>query len=367
LDKNTKINEMEISDEFMKADSKETVNVIAQKLRTLQLEGDCGAVLITKDNDEVIGFITSQEILDSVAHGKDPLTLRATELMNTDFVEVLEDETLGQIMPIISERYPNAIVVIDSNRRCVGYFSKNDYRDAMAVLGVYNKKEKPKTPDDWRTKGIALSSLGKRLEALKCYEKSLLEDTNNEKAWTNLAKRLERINRHKDAIMCLDKAIAINSDDDEALVERGQIYTKENTQNLALKSYLRALEINPNNVDALMFMGMEQANLGEIEEAMKSLDKAVAIKGHTPELWFRKGNVLNKAKKFEDALECYNQAIDMDEEYEEAWYSKSMALSTMGNNKEALGCLEKILEINPNNEIAREAITSYQENRKFNF
>jgi tetratricopeptide (TPR) repeat protein len=358
---------MEITDEFIKANSKETMDVIAQKLRKLQLEGEEGAVLITLDDQEVIGFITTKEVLDSIAEGKNPAKMPATELMNTDFVEVLEDETLGEIIPVISKQYPNAIVVINKNRNCVGYFSKNDYKDAMAALGIYNKTKKPENSNDWRTKGIAMSSLGKRIDALKCYEKSLLENSNKEKAWTSLAKRLERINRHKDAIMCLDKAISLNSDNDDALVERGQIYAKENTQNLAIKSYIRALEINPNNAEALMFMGMEQANLGDIEEAMISLDRAVTIKGNTAELWFRKGTIFEKTKKFENALECYNQAIEMDESYEEAWYSKCVTLDAMGNETDALECLEKIVEINPNNEIAKDAITSYNETKSFNF
>ncbi|WP_455393295.1 tetratricopeptide repeat protein [[Eubacterium] cellulosolvens] len=369
MDKETKINEMEITDEFLKADSKETIGVVAQKLRQLQAESDSegGTILITQNDDEVIGFITPKELLDAIAEGKNPGKLRASELMNTDFVEVLEDETLGQIMPLIQERYPNAMVVIDSERRCVGFFSKNDYKDAMAALGVYNKSKKPKTANDWRTKGIAMSSLGKRLEALKSYEKSLLAESNKEKGWTSLAKRLERINRHKDAIMCLDKALEMNSKNDEALTEKGNIYSKQNMENLAIKSYERALEINPDNGDAYMFLGMEQANLGFIDQAMKSLDMAVSIKGPTAELWFKKGKIYEKAKKFEDALDCYNRAIVLDNDFEDAWFNKGVTLNKLGKDSETLRCLRRILEINPSNDLAKEAISNYKEKNTFDF
>jgi tetratricopeptide (TPR) repeat protein len=356
---------MEITDEFVLSDSKERVNVIAQKLRKLHMEGDTGAVLITQDNDEVIGYITEKEILDAVADGKNPADLKATELMNTDYVEVEKDETLGNIIPIISERYPNAIVVIDDERRCVGYFSKNDYKDAMAAMGVYNKKEKPKNPDDWRTRGIAMSSLGKKIEALKCFEKSVSSKKDREKGWVDLAKRLERIHQYKEAIMCLDKAVTIKPDDDEALIERGNLYSKENTESLAIQSFKKAIKANPDNPEPLVNLAMEHSKLGEFDEAMEALDKAEKISGETAELWFKRGIVNEKAKKLEEAVDCYNRAILINNDYEDAWFNKSIVLNRLGRNSETLQCLRRILEINPNNESAKEAISNFQEHGDF--
>jgi tetratricopeptide (TPR) repeat protein len=366
LDKNTKINELDITDEFEMAESNESIDKIAQKLKKLYEEHDHGLVLVTQ-GDEVIGYITGKEILDSIAAGREPSKMNAGEIINNDFVEVLEDETMGNIMPIISQSYPNAIVVIDSNRRCVGFFSKNDYKDAMAAMGIYDKKQQPKTSDDWRTKGIALSAVGKRLEALKCYERSIKSSPDQEKAWSNLAKRLDRINRHKDAIMCLDKVVTVNPDNDEALAERGDIYAKENTENLAIQSFKMALSINPDNVKAQISLGLEQAKLGEIDEAIKSLDKAQEMKGETSDLWFKKGNVYEKGKKYEEAVECYDHAIGMDDKFEDAWFNKGVALSALDKNPETLECLNKILEINPDNKSAKEAIDYYKENESFNF
>jgi tetratricopeptide (TPR) repeat protein len=360
------MNELDITDEFEMADAGETVDRIAQKLQKVYEENENAIVLVTQ-YDEVVGFITGKEILDSIASGSEPSKMKAEEIVNNDFVEVLEDETIGNIMPVISQQYPNAIVVIDKNRQCVGFFSQSDYGDAMAALGVYDKSKKPKTSDDWRTRGIALSALGKRLEALKCYEKSVRSSADQEKAWSNLAKRLERINQHKDAIMCLDKSVTINKDNDDALTERGDIYAKENTENLAIQSYKMALAVNPDNVRALTNMGMEQAKLGEFDEAIKYLDKAQAVKGETAEIWFKKGSVLEKGKKFEDALECYNNAINLDEQYEDAWFNKGVALSALGKDEETLGCLNKILEFNPDNRSAKAAIEHYEKNNSFDF
>ena len=157
MDKETRINELEITDEYMIANASESMEEIAQKLQKLHEETDGGAILITQDDEEVIGFITNKELVDVVASGNNPTSMNTAEMMNTDFVEVFEDDELGDIIPLIQEKYPNSIIVINENRKCVGYFSKNDYKDAMAGLGVYDKKHEPKSSDDWRTRGVALS------------------------------------------------------------------------------------------------------------------------------------------------------------------------------------------------------------------
>lgn len=361
MDKDTKINEMEITDEFSMADAKESVKLIAFKLQELQKETEHGAVLITDGTDKVIGFITKKELIALVARGESYTKTTASDIMSTDFEEVLEDDTLGNIMPKISKRYPNAMVVVNDKGHCVGYFSKNDYKDALAGLGVYDKSHEPETVDDWRTRGIAMSSLGKKSEAIKCFEKSIESSDDKEKGWSDLAKRLERINRRKDAIMCMDKVLSMDADNDEALTTRGKLYAEEKTQHLAIQSYKMALDVNPKNAEAWMDMGMEQANLGEINEALKSLDQAQAINGATPEIWFRKGNIYDKVKKYDDALNCYNEAIKLNDFYEEAWFNKGIALVNLGRDSDALQCLIKILQINPTNESAREALNNYKE------
>ena len=358
MDKDTKINEMEITDEFVMAASNTSVKDIAQKLQKLREETDHGAVLVTKNEKEVIGFITQREIVNLAITGTEFSDKTAEEIMNTDFMNIREDQILGKIVPLISKRYPNSIVVTDSEGACVGYFSKNDYQDALAALGVYDKSQDPKNKDDWRTRGIAMSSSGDKTAASKCYEKSVESSSNKEKGWSNLARKLEKENRSEDAIMCYDKLLELNSENEEALVEKANIYSEEHAENLAIQNFKKALEVNPNNVDAWMNMGLEQANTGDIENALQSLSKAGAIKGDTPELWFRKGNVHEIAKNYKDALDCYTHVLDLDEFHEEAWFGKGIALSKLGRNQDAQQCFVRMLQINPTNESAREALSS---------
>lgn len=357
------IKEMDIHDEFTLLSSSESVDAIAKKLKEV---GETGVILVT-DVGEVVGFISQNEILEVVSKGGNPAEIKANEIMNTDFVEVLEDEMLGNILPIIAQSYPNAIVVIKENRDCVGFFSRNDYKDALATMGVYDQSREPETADDWQTKGIAMSAQGEKEEAEKCYEKSVETSSNRERAWERLAKKLENLNKVKDALLCYNKVVTINKDNDSAFLNRGKLYSKQKTQNLAIHCYQLALSVNPNNVDALMNLGIEYSNSGKLEEALEQFEKIQEINGESSEIWYRKGNAHDHAKKYEEAIKCYDKAIELDDKFEDAWFDKGVALNNIERFEEALICMKEILKINPNNDNVQEAITRYKETGSFGF
>ncbi len=95
---------MNITDEFFMVGADYPGNVVAKHLQQV---GDGGVVLVANQNGQVSGFVTQREIVDSFAAGGKPQDILASQIMNTDFMEVIGEETLGTILPLISERYPN--------------------------------------------------------------------------------------------------------------------------------------------------------------------------------------------------------------------------------------------------------------------
>jgi tetratricopeptide (TPR) repeat protein len=353
MDKNTKVNEMEITDEFIMLMPEVNGEVVAQNLQDLDTEG---VVLLTKDGQKVVGFVTQHEIIEALAEGINPLEKPASEIMNTDFMEVLGDDTLEQLIPKISEKYPKVIVVVDNDRNCIGYFSKNDYNEALIALGYYDKTAEPKTPEEWRARGIAMTSLGHVEEAIKCYENSLEFHINKERAWFDLGKSFESDKRYKDAILCYDKVVSINPENEEAWMNRGNVYTMLRMPERAVWSFNRAAELNPQNDESLIKVGLAYCDIGEIDKALSYFESAEKRSGESPELWFWKGNAFKKAKKYTEAINCFDKAIKINSSYEDAWFNKGASLHIMGENEEAVECLEKVLNINPYNQSAREAL-----------
>jgi tetratricopeptide (TPR) repeat protein len=345
---------MNITDEFSMVRANAKGEDIAQHLQKL---GSDGVVLVTKSEKEVIGYITQRELIDAIAAGINVANIFASQLMNSDFMEVMEDDTLGTIMPRIARRYPNAIVVINFDLKCVGYFSKNDYRDALAALGCYDQSTQPTSPDEWRAKGVAMSAAGHTNEALQCFENSILAYPDKERGWFDLARMLEGSNRLNDAILCYDRVVSINPNNDDAWLNRGNVYSVLRMHDRAVKSFNRALVVNPDNVSAIINKGLALSDLGNIDQAIKCYNKAQSIKGETAEIWFRKGNSFDKVQKHKDAIKCYDKAIKLNTQYVDAWFNKGAALHMIGKEKKAIECMEMVLKLSPGNASAQEAIS----------
>ena len=364
VDKSTKIYEMDITDEFDLANVDLTADAVAKKLQTL---GDDGVVLVSREEGEVIGYITKQEIVNMVAEGCHPTEVYADQIMNTDFMEVVSEETLGDVLPMIAERYPNAIVVIDYERKCVGYFSKNDYKDALAGLGCYDKSREPETPEEWLTKGIAMSSMGRLAEALGCYEKFLVMDRDQERAWFNLARKFEKDDRPRDAGLCYDKYVSINPNDVNGWFNRGNMFAQLRNYTQAIQSYSRAVKLEPNNTKILVNMGLTLSDMGKFEAAVAAFEKAEAIIGESDDLWYKKGNIHDKAGNLKKAVRCYERAVRLNPNHEDSWFNQGATLHMLRKEKKAMKCFQEVLRLNPNNESAREALAICKENKGFSF
>ena len=360
VDKNSKISDMEISDEFFMVSADEMGDVVARKLNEL---GEGGVVLVAENKDEVIGYITTSEMIEVLAEGENPLELYADELMVEDFMEVVEDEMLGNVLPLLSERYPNAVVVIDYGGKCKGFFSVNDYKDALALLGYYDQSQEPQTPDEWKRRGIAMSSMGRPEKALECYENSLALVGDKEGAWFRMARGFEATGRLKDSSMCYDRVCAANPNNEDAWLNRGNVSFQLRKNKQAAKCFLRALEIKPAAVKPLLNLGLVYTEMGLTDKAIAAFNKAEAITGENGDLWYRKGNIYDKAGDTKKAIKCYEKATKLDPGHEEAWFNLGATLHSTNKIKRAAKCFEKTLVINPANADAREALAICKEGR----
>jgi tetratricopeptide (TPR) repeat protein len=353
MDENTKIMEMEITDEFILLPPDVKGDIVAQTLQDLDSDG---VVLITEDGSKVSGYISQKEMIDTLANGLNPLNIQASDIMKRDFYQVSGFETLGDFLPKISEKYPDVIVVTDNDGNCIGYFSQNDYKDAMVALGYYDERSEPKTPEEWLARGIAMTSMGHVEEALKCYENSLALHIDKERAWFELGKNFERDKRFKDAIMCFDRVVSMNSENEEAWINRGNVYSTMRMPDRAIQSYTHAVELNPKNDESKINIGLAYCDIGNVEQALSCFYSAEENTGGTAQLWYYKGNAYNKSKQYTDAIDCFDQAIKLNTRHEDAWFNKGAALHLMGEPQQAVECFNEVLKINPFNESAREAI-----------
>jgi len=69
--------------------------------------------------------------------------------------------------------------------------------------------------------------------------------------------------------------------------------------------------------------------------------------------YYELGMKYQKAGDYETAISYYNKSLEIEPEYADAWYNKGVALCNLGNYYGAIKCFDIVLEINPNDEGAK--------------
>ena len=203
------------------------------------------------------------------------------------------------------------------------------------------------TENDWSNKGIALNTLGKHQEAIKCYDKSLEINPRDAVAWSNKGTALNTLGKYQDAIKCYDKSLEITPRDAGAWSNKGLALYNLGKPQEAIKCCDKALEIDPRHCNAWNNKGIALQKLGNLPEAIECYDKSLKINPKDARVWNNKGNTLRNLEKYQEAIECYDKALEINPRDELAWKNKGSALGHLGKHQEAIECYDKILKINP--------------------
>ena len=90
-------------------------------------------VLIVLDEGKIPkGVLADAQILRAVAEGLDCSGETCGSHMDTDIMAVTPDTEVEKIVKEMHARQPHAVVAVDDSGAFVGYFSPNDYREALS-------------------------------------------------------------------------------------------------------------------------------------------------------------------------------------------------------------------------------------------
>jgi predicted transcriptional regulator len=107
-------------------------SVVEGTKRLIDLPG--GVLIVLGEDDSVKGVLGTKQILSAVAKGRDLSSSTCGEYMELDVMQVKMDEKISDVLPVINERKPQAVVAVDEDGAFSGYFSPNDYRQAMSKI-----------------------------------------------------------------------------------------------------------------------------------------------------------------------------------------------------------------------------------------
>lgn len=263
-----------------------------------------------------------------------------------------ERQMLGQVpaAPSLFRAVIEQCLQPDPSRR---YASFKDLREVVAPLFTRLTGKAVTIPSVanqsaalWDTKGSSLAALGRRQDAIVCYDKALALNSKDPRIWSNKGFLLQQLGCYEEGIYCYDRALALEQ---------------------------RLGGIWGNKAASL-------AAIGRYDDAIACHDKALALEPERAALWSDKGVALKLAGRYREAVACYDKATAIDPRFVEAWANKGVALASLGSHEDAIACYKHALGIDPQDSKAlyniglsfvalgrpRDAIRAYDASLKIN-
>ena len=103
-----RIRDLVLTDEHDTVDLEESLVDAAKKLLSLPR-----GILVALDDGKVKGVLTSIQILAAVAEGSDMASETCGSHIDTDVMEVGQDDIVSEIVQSMNERRPHAVVAVD--------------------------------------------------------------------------------------------------------------------------------------------------------------------------------------------------------------------------------------------------------------
>ncbi|MFX1391574.1 MAG: tetratricopeptide repeat protein [Promethearchaeota archaeon] len=122
------------------------------------------------------------------------------------------------------------------------FFESSNYTKSLSYLEKIIKIDE-KYDRVWNNKGMVLSKLGRREDAIECYNKAIEIEEKFDLAWYNKGTVLFKLGKIDEAIKCLNKAIEIDEKFVFAWNNMGIILSKSGRKDEAIDCYNKAIEI----------------------------------------------------------------------------------------------------------------------------
>ena len=124
------ISELNLNDEHITVGVEDSLREGAKRLLSVP-----GGILIVLDNDsKVKGVMGYKQFLQAIDKEMDMSSSKCGDIMEMDFMEVKNSDSIKEVLKQIRKRSPQAVVSVDENREFSGYFSPSDYKESRAIV-----------------------------------------------------------------------------------------------------------------------------------------------------------------------------------------------------------------------------------------
>ena len=124
------IAELNLNDEHITVGVEDTLREGAKRL--LSVPG--GILIVLDDDSRVKGVMGYKQFLQAIDKEMDMSASKCGDIMEMDFMEVKNTDTIKEVLKQIKKRSPQAVVSVDGNGEFSGYFSPSDYKESRAIV-----------------------------------------------------------------------------------------------------------------------------------------------------------------------------------------------------------------------------------------
>ena len=189
-------------------------------------------------------------------------------------------------------------------------------------------KDYPNSSILMNLQGNAYADLGKTIDAIKFFKKSIELNESYADPHYNLGHIYQSDDKYDEAITCYKNAIEINPKYYAAYNNLGNIYKEIGDLDAAIGSFKKAINLKPKFAEAYYNLGTALTEKGALDEAMDSFQSALEIKPNNPDFYKNMGNlgnILKEQGKLEEAIEAYKKAISIDPDFADGYFNLSFA------------------------------------------
>ena len=156
------------------------------------------------------------------------------------------------------------------------------------------------------------------------------------------------MNNYSSAALDCNKAIDLDKKNAAAYYNRGLVYLNTEKYQLAIEDFNIAIRLKSDYAEAYSFRGVTYGNLEKYDIALNDLNKSVEINSNIGMTYYNRGVIYGYLNKLDLELADYNKALKLDKSIAEAYYNRGLI---KGKDKEDYkGAIEDFtfaLNINP--------------------
>ena len=132
-----RVADMNISDEHFIVEAKTSMKQVAEIL----LQDHKAAILVRDRKEErIVSALNAADLIDIVADGGKPGSIKAIDIGREDLMFLPAAMMLSEAITVMRERMPEAVIIVDDAGDPVGYFSPDDYGDAVSKIDQHRKR-----------------------------------------------------------------------------------------------------------------------------------------------------------------------------------------------------------------------------------